>query len=109
MLKNVTVKELTVQETLMKIKETIEGIKDIKPLSLSNAEALARKSKIAIPFPHPGPPKDTNLTFSYQKPNIVSIVGSFLLNTVAQSPHGINIDVAVEMPNVIDTNNIRLY
>ncbi|CAM9019560.1 unnamed protein product [Wickerhamomyces anomalus] len=76
------------------IKETVPELKD---QTLEEAESWFKNKKTAIPYNDPKP-TNINYKFGYEKPENMSIVGSFGLKTAIQSPHGLPIDVNITMP-----------
>lgn len=58
---------------------------------------------ICIPFPQPKPSKDVKYGFSYIKPTSITVIGSFSLGTSIKKDT-LNIDLAVEIPEVIFSN-----
>ena len=61
---------------------------------------MMKKSDVCIPFPHPAPSEDIKYKFSFKAPSKVFIAGSYLLKTITKNPNSINVDVAVQMPEV---------
>ncbi|KAJ3330849.1 Nucleolar protein 6 [Blyttiomyces sp. JEL0837] len=107
LLKEVTldyVKSGPLDRALHKIKEILDGCKDVPEMLLADAVKTLQKKGIQIPFPHPAPDPDAKYKFGFVKPTKVFIAGSYLLKTLAKNPRGINVDVAVEMPQSIFTD-----
>jgi U3 small nucleolar RNA-associated protein 22 len=67
---------------------------------VNEAKAGMKKNGVVIPFPTPGPESDVKYRFAFKKPTKVFIAGSYLLKTITKTPEGINVDVAVQMPDV---------
>ncbi|KAJ5885309.1 hypothetical protein N7495_009819 [Penicillium taxi] len=88
-----------IQDTLHKLKETIESLPDRSPKSISEAETELRTgSEIVVPWPEPRPAKDTKYTLSYAKPSNINVVGSFALKNGAKTAESRSVDLAVTMP-----------
>lgn len=74
--------------------------------------AFAKKYEalgVQVPFTDPKPEIDTKLHFQFIPPTSVYIVGSFLLKTIIKSPSGVTVDLAFEMPKVINILKIFTY
>lgn len=70
-----------------------------KNFQVSDAErSLIKQSKVAIPFPHPQPPKDAKYTLEYAKPTVMNPIGSYPLKLNARTVKEQAIDLAVVMP-----------
>ncbi|KAJ3259064.1 hypothetical protein HK103_002951 [Boothiomyces macroporosus] len=89
-------KNNVVQNALHEIKDILDGMPEIEPKSASQIISSMKKSGIAIPF---APPKDTLLKFAFKKPDSISIVGSFLLQTMTKRKENVNVDIAITMPS----------
>ncbi|OLL22674.1 U3 small nucleolar RNA-associated protein 22 [Neolecta irregularis DAH-3] len=88
-----------VDELLRKVKSLIEEIPPSSEMKiLDYAQRLHEKGKIKVPFCEPKPSKEALNMFAYEKPIRVSVIGSFLLQTMAKHPAGLVIDLAVCMP-----------
>jgi U3 small nucleolar RNA-associated protein 22 len=91
-----------VQDTLHKVKGAIEGLPEISPKSIVDAEKeLRTASGIVVPWPEPRPSKDVKYSVSYAKPTNINVVGSFGLRTGAKTAESRPVDLAVTMPNSI--------
>ena len=93
MLKQVTVSP-KVDEFLFQLKSLIENIPSTEPLVWE--KAVDYVAPVVIPCQ----PGQVQYTFSFEPPTKVAVVGSFLLKTLAKRPAGLNVDIAVQMPNV---------
>jgi U3 small nucleolar RNA-associated protein 22 len=103
-----------VQDTLHKVKNAMEGLPEISPKSIVDAEKeLRTASGILVPWPEPRPSKDAKYTISYAKPTNINVVGSFGLRTGAKSAESRPVDLAVTMPSSIfqekDYVNYRFF
>lgn len=65
------------------------------------AKAL-RNQGITVPFPSPTPTENTKWSFKFEKPEKITVVGSWANEMSVKYKDGINfgVDLAVEMPNV---------
>lgn len=71
-------------------------------LQIADAErSLIKTSKIAVPFPHPRPPKDAQYKLQYSKPASINAVGSYPLKIATRTGEEMCIDLAVIMPSAI--------
>jgi len=86
-----------IEKFLHKFYDLIQSIPELKDQSLEDAESWFKNKKTTIPYNDPKP-TNINYKFGYEKPENMSIVGSFGLKTAIQSPHGLSIDVNVTMP-----------
>lgn len=68
---------------------------------LAAARGLQKKG-IAVPYPMPAPTEDTNWKVAFEKPEDITVVGSWLpkLTVKAQDKKPYRVDLAVEMPSV---------
>ena len=90
------------QDTLHKVKSAIEGLSEIAPKSIAEAEKdLRTTSGIVVPWPEPRPSKDVKYTVSYAKPSNINVVGSVGLRTGAKTAEARPVDLAVTMPTSI--------
>ncbi|KAJ3312141.1 Nucleolar protein 6 [Boothiomyces sp. JEL0838] len=89
-------KNNVVQNALHELKDILDGMPEIEPKSASQIISSMKKSGIAIPL---APPKDTLLKFAFKKPDSISIVGSFLLQTMTKRKENVNVDIAITMPS----------
>ncbi|KAJ5652514.1 hypothetical protein N7507_009940 [Penicillium longicatenatum] len=90
------------QDTLHKLKDTIENLPDKESKSVAEAEKELRTvSEIVIPWPEPRPAKDAKYTMSYAKPANINVVGSVILKTGAKTTESRPVDLAVTMPSSI--------
>ncbi|KAJ3320289.1 Nucleolar protein 6 [Boothiomyces sp. JEL0866] len=89
-------KNNAIQNGLHEIKDILDGMPDIEPKSATQIISAMKKSGIEIPVV---PPKDTLLKFPFKKPENISIVGSFLLQTMTKKKQNVNVDIAVTMPD----------
>lgn len=77
----------------------------LSPIEADHPLAASRsllKKGIAVPFPMPTPTEDTNWKVSFQKPDDITVVGSWIskLAVKAQDKRPYRVDLAVEMPSV---------
>ncbi|KAI8923033.1 Nrap protein [Entophlyctis helioformis] len=89
------------ESALHKIKSILDSLDDRPDLAVAEASAKLQKEGITIPFGHTPPPKDAKYKLGFQRPAKVAIVGSFLLRTLTKRPSGINVDIAVQMPEAL--------
>ncbi|KAJ5537937.1 hypothetical protein N7494_007416 [Penicillium frequentans] len=90
------------QDTLHKLKDTIENLPDKESKSVAEAEKELRTvSEIVIPWPEPRPAKDAKYTMAYAKPANINVVGSVVLKTGAKTTDSRPVDLAVTMPSSI--------
>ncbi|KAJ3413517.1 hypothetical protein HDV05_007900 [Chytridiales sp. JEL 0842] len=101
-------KTSALDKTLHKMKDIFDSMSDLPDLSVMEAVEKMKSSKITIPFPQPGPCEDAKYKFGFKKPTKVFIAGSYLLKTVTKTPQGINVDVAVQMPEALFTEKDNL-
>ncbi len=88
-----------IEKTLFELKKSLENVPACGPLNEQEAQALLKENQMRMPFPNSFLPKENvNYSFGFQKPSIIHVVGSFLLQTLSKSPTGLSIDVAVQMP-----------
>ncbi|KAL0259951.1 U3 snoRNP protein [Diplodia seriata] len=92
-------KEAAAEKALHELKSIIEKIPAREPAPVLDAErALIKQSKVAIPFPHPRPPRDAKYTLQYAKPTIINPVGSYPLKLNARTGEAQAIDLVLAMP-----------
>ena len=84
------------EETLHELKGIIDSLKGVGPLSISDAKDAFKSTGVAVPFPSPGPSKDTKYAFEYRKPESIDLVGTSacMLNMKGDYQVGL----AVKMP-----------
>lgn len=68
-------------------------------MQIPDAERTLIKSKVAIPFPHPRPPKDAQYKLQYDQPSNINVVGSYQLKTGTKTSGALIIDLLVTMPS----------
>ena len=100
------------EATLQKLKQIIENLPEVAPLSATEAEkSLSKHSGVTVPFPQPRPTKDTKYMFEYKKPANVNVVGSLPLRLSVKGAH--IVDMTVTMPQLSfqekDYLNCRLF
>lgn len=86
-----------IEKFLHKLHDMVQSIPELKDQTLEQTESWFKNKKTAIPYNDPKP-SNINYKLGYDKPENMSIVGSFGLKTAIQSPHGLSIDVNVTMP-----------
>ncbi|KAK7522645.1 Nrap protein [Phyllosticta citriasiana] len=92
-------KEVAAEKALRHLKSIIEKIPSRDPYSVVEAErSLIKRSKVAVPFPHPRPPKDAKYTLQYSKPIAINAVGSYPLKINIRTGDEYAIDLMVVMP-----------
>ncbi|KAF2144618.1 uncharacterized protein K452DRAFT_245617, partial [Aplosporella prunicola CBS 121167] len=92
-------REASAEKALRELKAIIEQIPAREAQSIPDAERnLIKQSKVAVPFPHPRPPKDAKYTLEYAKPAAINAVGSYPLKTQARTGSDLAIDLVVMMP-----------
>ncbi|KAF1988268.1 pre-rRNA processing protein Utp22 [Aulographum hederae CBS 113979] len=92
-------REKEAEGVLHTLKSIIEKIPDREPLSIGDAERnLAKFSKIAVPFPNPGPPSDAQYKLQYSRPSNINVVGSYALKVASRLGSELVIDLVVKMP-----------
>lgn len=88
------------QETLHKVKTTIESLPERSPKSVVEAEKELRSATgVVVPWPDPRPDNNTKYTMSYSKPTNINVVGSFALRNGARMSELRPVDLAVTMPS----------
>ena len=107
-------REAAAEDSLHKLKTTIEQIPARSPLPVEDAEKqLRKKAQVVVPFPRPRPPKDAKYKLEYQKPANVNVVGSHALKTSSRATQVLEIDMALTMPPAIfqekDFLNFRYF
>ena len=100
------------ESTLHKLKEIIESIPEVAPMTAIEAEKLlSKESGVSIPFPQPHPTKDTKYTFEYRKPTKVDVIGSLPLKLSVKGTSSVNL--IITMPHSIfqdkDYLNHRMF
>ncbi|OTB02372.1 hypothetical protein M426DRAFT_196367 [Hypoxylon sp. CI-4A] len=103
-----------VEETLRKFKDVIEAAESHEPLPIGELSAMFEKAnRIAIPYPDPKPAKDSPYKLSFEKPDQINVVGSWILKTNTKSQTGLAVDMIVGMPASIfqekDYLNMRYF
>ncbi|OJD34643.1 pre-rrna processing protein utp22 [Diplodia corticola] len=92
-------KEAAVEKALHELKAIIEKIPAREPASVLDAErSLIKQSKVAVPFPHPRPPKDAKYTLQYAKPTVINPIGSYPLKLSARTGEAQTVDLVLVMP-----------
>lgn len=95
-------RDVAVEDVLRQLKDGIEKIPARQPLTVQEAQRqLSASSKVAIPFPHPGPPKDAKYILEYAKPANVNVLGSFTSKLTPRTKSLIEVDLMVTMPSSI--------
>ncbi|KAI0157085.1 Nrap protein [Hypoxylon sp. FL1284] len=103
-----------VQESLRQSKDIVEAIEPHEPLPINDVSAkFEKENRIAIPYPDPKPPKDSQYKLSIAKPALVNVVGSWVLETHVKSQPDLAVDMIVVMPESIfqekDYLNMRYF
>lgn len=57
-----------------------------------------KSQKVTIPFPDPKPAKTLAYKFSFEKPEKINIIGSYVLDTATNSGNSLSIDMIATMP-----------
>lgn len=95
-------RETDAEEALLKLKKTIEQIQNLESLTIEEAERrLLLSSKVAVPFPHPRPPKDAKYKLGFTRPSCINVVGSYALKNAVRSKDALQIDLMVQMPSTL--------
>ncbi|KAK8236122.1 Nrap protein [Phyllosticta capitalensis] len=95
-------KEVAAEKALRELKSIIEKIPAREPSTVIEAErSLIKHSKVAVPFPHPRPPKDAKYTLQYAKPIAINPVGSYPLKINSRTGDEYAIDLMVVMPPTV--------
>eukprot|EP00842_Homolaphlyctis_polyrhiza_P003552 jgi/Hompol1/4198/HPOL_003562-RA len=89
------------ESALHKLKSILDNAPPRPVLEIGDAVAQLKKEDIVVPFGFAQPAKDAKIKVSFEKPAKVAIVGSFLLHTIAKQPAGVNVDVAVQIPETL--------
>ncbi|SMY28658.1 unnamed protein product [Zymoseptoria tritici ST99CH_1A5] len=92
-------KEKLAETALRQLKQTIEQIPPRGPFTVVEAETDLLRTKVAVPFPDPGPAKDAKFKFAYEKPANINVVGSFVLKTASRLHQVLEIDMVVVIPS----------
>ncbi|KAK7757533.1 U3 snoRNP protein [Diatrype stigma] len=103
-----------VDNILRQFKDAIEALEPHDPTPINELSTKFEKtSRIAIPFPHPRPAKDSHYKLSFAKPAQVNVVGSYALKTMVKSSNDQTADMIVVMPTSIfqekDYLNLRYF
>lgn len=92
-------RETTAEEALHKLKKAIEAIPAREAQSVQDAEReLIKKSKVAVPFPHPRPAHDVKYKLAYARPANINVVGAYPLKLATRTDKFLAIDMLVTMP-----------
>ncbi|KAH7085328.1 Nrap protein [Paraphoma chrysanthemicola] len=91
-------KEAPAENAMRTLKSIIEQIPAREPLSIPEAEKALKSSGVAVPFPHPRPPKDAQYKLQYERPAGINATGSYPLKIATRSDEGFSIDLVVTMP-----------
>ncbi|KAI9136926.1 Nrap protein [Paraphysoderma sedebokerense] len=86
--------------TLFKVREILStsAAQSAAPV----ADALSKLSDIKLPWCLDDlARKELQYTFAYEKPSRIDVVGSFMLGTGIKSKSGVQVDLAVEMPQTL--------
>lgn len=86
----------SVNNVLFKLNNIFKDGKEVKNLSLKEAEKAV--GKIVIPFAEPKP-RDIKYTFSWSSPTEINVIGSYSLKTAIRQPEGVGIDLLIMMPS----------
>ena len=100
------------ESALQKLKEIVESISEVAPMTAIEAEKLlSKESGVSIPFPQPRPTKDTKYTFEYRKPTKVDVIGSLPAKLSVKGTS--SVDMTITMPHSIfqdkDYLNNRIF
>ena len=85
------------EESLNELKRIINDLGEFGPLSASDAKDAFKSTGVAVPFPIPGPSKDTKYVFEYRKPESIEFVGTSACMLNMKSDY--QVDLAVKMPS----------
>ncbi|KAK3677175.1 U3 snoRNP protein [Recurvomyces mirabilis] len=95
-------REEAVDQALHALKTTFDSMEPVAPLSVSEARRkLLTTSKVSVPFPSPGPPKDAKYTLQHAKPAGINVVGSYPLKTNSRTDTVLKVDMMVAMPSAL--------
>lgn len=93
-------REEAAEQALHSLKKTLDQSAARAPLSVEDAERqLLMSSKVAIPFPHPRPPKDAKYKLEFARSSRINVVGSYALKMNSRSSDALEIDMTVTMPS----------
>ncbi|KAF2814050.1 Nrap protein [Mytilinidion resinicola] len=82
------------------LKSIIEQIPSREPQLVHDAEkSLLKSSKVSTPFPHPRPPKDAKYKLEYEKPAVINVTGSYVLEIATKHGDELCVDLVVTMPS----------
>ncbi|KAI8815755.1 Nrap protein [Fimicolochytrium jonesii] len=98
------------ERALRRLKDVFDRMNaEVAEKSVAQATKDLEKEGVVVPFPDPSPPADAQYKLGFKKPTKVFVVGSYLLKTVAKTPSGTNVDVAVQMPESLfqDKDNVN--
>jgi U3 small nucleolar RNA-associated protein 22 len=88
------------ESTLHKLKEIVESIPEVAPMTAIEAERLlSKESGVSIPFPQPRPTKDTKYTFKYREPTKVDVIGSLPVKLSVKGTS--SVDMTITMPHSV--------
>lgn len=88
------------EHVLHRLHDTLQAVPESDPMTLQECLDHFSAAEVAIPFPDPKP-TSVKYKFKYEKPEDVSLVGSFGLKTGIKQPEGMAIDVAMTMPRTL--------
>ncbi|KLO15197.1 Nrap protein [Schizopora paradoxa] len=88
---------------LLALHSQIMNLPSMSPMHPLQASRDLLRKGIAVPFPTPLPTEETNWKVAFEKPNDITIVGSWATKTGVRSKLGSSwtVDIAVEMPDNI--------
>ena len=106
-----TIIETLLADILSNVRDAISNATSVDPCSVAQAEKILSKShRVAVPFPEPRPASDINYKFAYVKPVKVELHGDFAYRTTVGDEEGLDVDLAVQMPeSIFDRKDYQDY
>lgn len=102
---------------LRRIKAVVEAMPEIEAQTLEpalkNLKRVFNSSSITVPSPDPKPKQDSPLKYAFKRPCKVQVIGSWILQTAALRPEGVDVDLVLTMPSSLfqekDYLNMRYF
>ncbi|RKU44513.1 hypothetical protein DL546_006072 [Coniochaeta pulveracea] len=103
-----------VDELLRRLKTSIEAIETHEAIPINDAAKKLKKAHgVIVPFPEPGPPKDSNYKLAFSKPAAFNVVGSYVSRTMVKVQEDHAVDMIVVIPKEVlqekDYLNLRYF
>ena len=88
-----------VDDTLRELKQCIEDIPDLGPMTIAEGDKLMKARNIHVPWPEPRPGRDAAYRVSYRRPSSIYVIGSYARRSALRTRKGLTVDLAVTMPS----------